>query len=185
MNYWQGDRIRLRGVEPEDAEHFIVWNQNSERGRMLDFLWPPISEASVREWVQELSKQKLDNDGFHWIIENEAGLPVGSIIAKTETHNCHARYGTFTYSVDIAPEHHRKGYASEAILLVLKYYFEELRFQKVITQVHSDNEPSLNLHKKLGFVHEGTQRRMLFSKGEYVDLVWFGMTVEEFEEKHG
>jgi len=176
MNYWQGKLIRLRNIEPTDAEHFIRWNLNSERARHLDFVWPPTSAASIHAWVTEQAKQKLENDTFHWIIETHDGEPVGSI----STHDCNSRYGTFSYGIDIAPEHQRQGFAREAIQLVLGYYFEELRYQKVTVPVHSNNEPSIRLHERLGFQREGTHRRMFYTQGQFVDVLWFGMTIEEF-----
>jgi len=179
MNFWQGKKIRLRGIEPSDAESFIRWNLNSERARHLDFVWPPTSKASVQTWVEDWSKRKLENDSFHWVIENFDGEAVGSI----STHDCNPRCGTFSYGIDIELEHQRKGYASEAIQLVLRYYFEELRYQKVTVPVHSDNEPSVKLHGKLGFKQEGAHRRMFYTQGRLVDVLWFGMTVEEFHDR--
>ncbi|MCI0578584.1 MAG: GNAT family N-acetyltransferase [Chloroflexi bacterium] len=104
MNYWQGKKVRLRGIEPADAGHFIRWNLDSERARYLDFVWPPISDAAVRAWAEEKSQQKLTGDAFHWVIESENGEPAGSI----STHDCNPRYGTFSYGVDVAPEHRAK-----------------------------------------------------------------------------
>jgi RimJ/RimL family protein N-acetyltransferase len=181
MNYWQGKNIRLRAVEPADAKHFIRWNRDSERGRHLDFLWPPQSDATVIEWAEKVSKQRLEDDRYHWIIEDSTGAPIGSI----STHDCNATNGAFSYGVDIEPEAQGKGFAGEAILLVLRYYFEELRYQKVTVPVHADNPASIRLHEKLGFTLEGTLRRMLFTHGNYVDVHWYGMTVEEFREKQG
>jgi RimJ/RimL family protein N-acetyltransferase len=178
MNFWQGDKIRIRGIEPSDVESFIRWNLNSERARHLDFVWPPTSNASVQAWVEDWSKRKLENDAFHWVIENHDGEAAGSISA----HNCNPRCGTFSYGIDIAPEHQRKGYASEAIQLVLRYYFEELRYQKVTVPVHNDNESSIKLHEKLRFQREGTHRRMFYTQGRFVDVLWFGLTAEEFHE---
>jgi hypothetical protein len=44
-NFWQGSKVRLRAIEPTDAEFFIRWNLDSERARHLDFVWPPVSES--------------------------------------------------------------------------------------------------------------------------------------------
>jgi RimJ/RimL family protein N-acetyltransferase len=74
----------------------------------------------------------------------------------------------------------RRGYAAEAITIVLRYYFEELRYQKAFVGVYSFNEASLGLFARLGFVQEGRQRRMVFTRGRYFDMVWLGMTAEEF-----
>ena len=182
MNFWQGKKVRLRAIEPADAESFIRWNLDSERAHHLDFVWPPTSEASVRAWAEVESKRKLEHDTFRWIIENQDGEPVGGI----DTHHCSPRDGTFSYGIDVAPEHQRQGYASEAIRIVLRYYFRELRYQKVTVPVHSDNPASIRLHESLGFQREGTLRRMFFTQGHFVDEIWFGMTMEEFQsaEEH-
>ncbi len=79
------------------------------------------------------------------------------------THSCDPRHGTFGYGLAIAREHWRKGYASEAICLVLAYYFRELRYQKVTAHVYAFNEASIRLHEKLGFQLEGRLRRMIFT----------------------
>ena len=176
MNFWQGQKIRLRGVEPEDADVFFRWNTDSEMGRNMEFLWPPVSRAQVRQQVAEQALQKLERDEFQWIIEDAAGTVVGSI----STHHCDARAGTFSYGVNVAAEHQRRGYASEAIRLVIKYYFEELRYQKVTVGVFSHNAASIALHERLGFTREGTLRRMGFTRGAHFDLRYYGLTREEW-----
>ncbi|MGH2508259.1 MAG: GNAT family N-acetyltransferase, partial [Ktedonobacteraceae bacterium] len=92
--------------------------------------------------------------------------------------------GSFCYGINTKQEHRGKGYASEAILLVLRYYFQEMRYQKVTVRVYSFNEPSIKLHEKLSFQQEGRIRRTVFTKGHYYDELLYGMTAEEFAEKH-
>ncbi len=178
-NYWQGERVCLRAVEASDAEAFHRWDLDSERGRHLDFLWPPTSLASTQAWVQEASQKKLDGGTYMWVITDRAGIAVGSI----DTHHCDARSGAFSYAIAIAAEERGKGYASEAIRMVLRYFFHELRYQKCTISVHSDNIPSIRLHEALGFQREGTLRRMIYTHGRYCDEIWFGMTREEFDER--
>ena len=73
--------------------------------------------------------------------------------------------------------------ASEAIRLVLRYYFDELGFQKCNVGVYSFNEASIRLHEKLGFTREGVQRRSIFTRGQYYDNILFGITAEEFHAR--
>lgn len=180
MNFWNGEKVRLRGIEPSDAEFFFQANFDSERARFLDFVWPPASLSSVQAWAERLSKQPFEKDVFFWVIEDRNGLPVGSI----STYNCHTRNGTFAYGVDVVTNQRRKGFASEAILLVLRYYFDELRYQKVTVPVHSNNTASILLHEQLGFQQEGVHRRMVYTQGQHFDEIWFGMTIEEFHTRH-
>ena len=181
MNYWQSDLVRLRGVEPEDGEIFWRWNQDSEMARDLDFVWPPVSVAQVRRWAASTAEKMLEGDSFNWVIENSEGMQVGFV----HTHSCHSRSGIFKYGVGVEARHRRKGYAASAILLVLRYYFQELRYQKVNVQMHSENGASRALHERLGFVHEGTIRRAVFTGGRYLDELCYGLTVEEWEQRYG
>lgn len=176
MNFWQTDTIRLRAIEPSDAEILHRWNMDSERASGLDFLWPPTSLASVEAFTAEESKRKMENDRCRWVIDKPDGTPVGAI----DTHSCDLRNGTFSYGVDIAAEHRGNGYAGQAIRLVLRYYFDELRYQKVTVLIHANNPASLRLHQKLGYQQEGCLRRMLFQHGEYIDVYYYGLTREEF-----
>ncbi|HEX8180129.1 MAG TPA: GNAT family protein [Pyrinomonadaceae bacterium] len=176
MNFWQGKKVRLRGIEPEDAEDFFRWNLDSEMGRNMEFLWPPVSRAQVKQQMAATALQKLEHDEFHWIIEAVDGATVGSI----STHHCDPHVGRFSYGVNIAAEHRRRGYATEAITIVLRYYFEELRYQKVTVGVFSHNNASAALHEKLGFTREGALRRMGFTRGAFLDLYYFGLTREEW-----
>ncbi len=181
MNFWQGEKIRLRAIEPSDWEIFFKWDIRSERSKYLDFLCPPASQESIKAWVLERSKKRLENDTFFWVIVNNEDQVAGSI----DTHHCNHCTGCFSYGIDIAPEHKRKGYATEAIRLVLRYYFEELRYQKVTVNVYANNPASITLHEKLGFKLEGTLRRMVFTEGCFYDDLWYGMTREEFEDTLG
>ena len=177
MNFWQGKLVRLRGVEPTDAETFALWNLDSEMARELDFVWPPVSFAFIRRDLEELSLKKLEADAFTWVIEDAEARAVGTI----STHHCDHRRGVFCYGLSVAREHRRRGYASEAVRLVLKYYFEELRYQKCLVGVHSNNPASVALHEKLGFVREGTLRRMVYTGGQFFDAYHYGMLKEEWE----
>jgi RimJ/RimL family protein N-acetyltransferase len=85
------------------------------------------------------------------------------------------------YGIAVLPQHQRKGYASEAIRLVLRYYFGERRYQKCTVEVFSFNEPSQRLHEALGFTLEGRLRRMIYTNGVFYDALLYGITREEFE----
>jgi len=175
-NFWQGPHIRLRAIEPGDVDAVVTWNLDSDMARNLDFVWPPQSRESVRQWAERTATHDPADEVFFFVIESGAGELVGQI----DTHHVNRRDGTFSYGVSVRAERRRRGYASEAILLVLRYFFDELRYQKVTVEVHADNPASLRLHERLGFQQEGRLRRMLYTNGQYVDVFMLGMTVEEF-----
>ncbi|MEM7375426.1 MAG: GNAT family N-acetyltransferase [Bacteroidota bacterium] len=181
-NYWKGDKVRLRALEPEDWEVFYTWNQESYTQRNLDRIWFPGSKEMVRDWARKKTLQKGEKDEFFFVIEeNRTGEIAGSI----NSHDCDKDNGTFGYGLGIIASHRQKGYASEAILLVLRYFFQELRYNKVTVGIYAHNEPSQKLHERLGFQEEGRLRSMIYQHGQYWDLVHMGMLGEEFEAKYG
>ncbi|MEN0004673.1 MAG: GNAT family protein [Bacteroidota bacterium] len=180
MNYWSGTNIRLRGIEPEDYEFFYHWNLDTETARNLAWLWFPTSKESVREWAKAESLKKGANDEYFFVIETVEGEPIGSINSNTVSR----LDGSFRYGVAIVEHARRKGYAKEAITLFLNYFFNELRYHKVNAAVYGFNEPSIVLHKRLGFVQEGRLREVKYTQGEHWDMLLFGMTRGEFNEMY-
>ena len=174
--FWQTDKVRLRAIEPSDADLFYQWNLDSNMARSLYWVPFPQSLESTRRWAQETSIRQPEEDRFFWVIENQRGEFVGSI----GTHDTDRRNGNFKYGVAIRGQYQRMGYASDAIRIVLRYYFEELRYIKAVADVYSFNEPSICLHEKLGFTLEGRHRKMIFTNGQHHDVLVFGMLAEEF-----
>lgn len=175
-NFWQGEKVKLRAVEPNDFRWSKDYDSEADRttsGR----IYPNLSCEKMKERHDNGIVHIPQDDSFEWTIEDNDGNVVGSI---NTFNSCDPRVGTFRYGIDIKREYRRKGYAKEAIIILLRYYFRELRYQKVTTYVYSFNEPSIKLHQGLGFMEEGRIRRTIFTNGSYHDEIVFGMTVEEF-----
>ncbi|HZG76507.1 MAG TPA: GNAT family protein [Paenibacillus sp.] len=180
-NIWTGDKVRLRPVSPADWKLFHENDQDSEGARLSDALYFPRSEDGTKAWAERASSAAAsEGDNVFLAIETIDGALVGSIA----TDRCDARNGTFKYGVAIFRNHWRNGYASEAIAILLRYYFEELRYRKANAYVYAFNEASRALHERLGFVREGILREMIFTKGKPYDEYVYGLTKEEFESRN-
>lgn len=177
-NMWQGQKIKLRAVEVDDAEDFFsIDDFDTDLQRLCDRIHFPVSRAQVRQHVEKMAQSSPANDEFTWIIESMQGKAVGNI----NVFQCEKRNGTFKYGVGIKKGYWGQGYATEAIMMVLTYYFRELRYQKVNVHIYAFNERSIRLHEKLGFKKEGVLRRMVYTQGQFHDEVHLGLTSEEFD----
>lgn len=179
-SFWQGQKVRLRAIEPADWETYFAWNADDEQARALDFLPFPQSQASVKHFAEQAALRGPEGDNFRFVIENAEQQVVGDIT----THDCNPRTGNFSWGVSIKSAQRHKGYALDALLIVLRYYFLELRYQKVTISIHSYNEASIRLHERLGFQQEGRIRRTIFTRGQYFDELIWGLTREEFLAQH-
>lgn len=92
------------------------------------------------------------------------------------------RVGVFTSGIFIKPEFQRKGYAKEALFMIMKFYFNQLRCQKFNASVYSYNEPSNKLCGNIGIVVEGRRRNTVFTDGKFYDEILYGLIKDEFSE---
>ena len=180
---WEGELVRLRGIEPGDWEAVMRFDQWSDDVRSGGGLSQPRSAEGYRQWAAERAARapQAGVDDFELAIES---LAEGCLVGTMGTHQCDRAAGTFGYGLGIGRPHQRRGYASEAIVLLLRYMFGERRYQKCNVAVLDYNAASLELHAKLGFVVEGRRRRAVFMGGRHRDEVLLGLTVEEFTAAH-
>ncbi|MEU9625146.1 MULTISPECIES: GNAT family protein [unclassified Streptomyces] len=178
-SFWTGKQVRLRGIEPEDWTAFMRFAVDEER--LGDLLQPPRSAESFRTWAKEQAVAKSDVDGFGLAIE---AVDTGEIVGAVGSHHADPRAGWFEYGITMGAEHRRKGFAAEAVVMLLRFMFAERRYHKCQARIFAHNEASLALHRRLGFVEEGRLRDHVFFAGRHHDLVMLGMLADEFAQLH-
>nr|WP_265338448.1 GNAT family protein [Haladaptatus pallidirubidus] len=74
-----------------------------------------------------------------------------------------------------------QGYGSDAATRMVQYTFEDRNLRRVSTQVGSFNKGSIGLLESLGFEHEGTLREAAWFRGEYHDMLWYGLLRQNWQ----
>jgi len=179
-NYWESKNIRIRAAEEADIQRFTDRRNSIDReGQWLeDSLEFPLSEEEARkdiiDYINELSK----DDKRFLIIETLAGDYAGYI----DVWYTRRRIGNFRYGIKLEPEHRRKGYGKEALIILLDYYFNELNYNKCSPTVYEYNTGSQAFHEEFGFIREGALRSEVYSRGKYHSMIYYGMLKEEFNK---
>lgn len=182
LNIFEGKLVRLRAGEPAEGDAFRYWDRvDTDSARTLyEIRFPlPAADDPPAASAAPAAPPPHTGDDFPFVIETLDGVLVGAI----HTQHCDPRNGTFSYGLAIFPPYQRKGYASDAVRLVLRFYFHERRYQKCSAEVYSYNPASIRLHERLGFTLEGRLRRMVYSGGAYHDTLMYGITAEEFAQQ--
>lgn len=175
-NFWRGERIQLRALEPDDVDILLAEELDSASEQAEDVVSVPQSRAQARAQLEALVTHDQSDERCFLAVVTHAGELAGLI----NTFDCDARTGCFKYALTIRRSFRRHGYAREAILILLRHYFGERRYQKCTVVIYDFNLPSIYLHQHLGFTFEGRLRRMVFTQGRYYDELYFGITAEEF-----
>lgn len=181
MSIWTGKKIRLRAPLCGDCVLFVdkSGNIDTDTAKLYDRIDLPKSPKDMGEFLENANKDSLKDD-FLFTIETIDGTPVGQITA----FDCDRRNGTFKYGLFIHPDCKGNGYAKEAAVILLDYYFNQLRYHKANIYIYKSNTASIAFHSKLGFEKEGISRECAFFDGEYCDVVYMGMIDREFKKKY-
>lgn len=176
--FWQGNFVRLRGVREEDAEQVYIARLDTPARQLLQLETElPTSPEQIRE---NLVKRANCQD-FNGVILFAFETLQSELAGVVSYHTRDLKNGTFSFGVFTYSPHRQRGYAEDAVRILLKYAFWEQRFQKCNSACIATNQASIRLHQKLGFLEEGRRRRNLFYNGEYHDELLFGLTREEFD----
>ncbi|MFK0194426.1 GNAT family N-acetyltransferase [Kitasatospora sp. NPDC090308] len=181
---WTGRRVRLRAVEPEGGP--LPARLSAQEERLGDALDPPRSAEGRTALAGEKAAADPTAGTHRLIIESlPDGGAAGTAVGTIAVHRADSRSGLFEYGTTVGAEHRRRGYATEAVRLVLRHRFEERRHHKATARVFARNAPSPALQRRLGLVEEGRLGRHFFVAGEHRDVVLFALFAEQFFARHG
>lgn len=165
----------LRPVRAEDREKIYRWRNSPGVSRYM-YTDHRITEEEHNQWFDAVLK---DQSRKYWIIvydKEEIGLVN---IAEIDEENKRCCYASYIVNEDIRG----RGIGALAEYYVLKYFFEELGFNKVCAEVFSFNKAGINVHKSIGFREEGLYRQHRIKSGQFVDVVALAMLRSEWNEK--
>lgn len=164
-----GNKISLRGLEPEDLDRLYIWENDAT-------LWPygstraPMTRHQLWQYIDN-----YDGDIFGqrqlkmMIVENETSRPAGILdIYEFDPRDGHAFVGIF-----VDEPYRRRKYAAEALALAADYCREVVGMHQIAARVCVDNSPSLALFKNAGFKSRACLRSWIKQGQGYRDVLIF------------
>jgi len=73
------------------------------------------------------------------------------------------------------PDFHGRGFMSEAMDVVLEYGFNKMKLHSIEAHVHPDNNASINLLQKKGFMKEAFFKENVFFNGKFSDTAVYSI----------
>jgi L-amino acid N-acyltransferase YncA len=159
------ERPALRPARVADARAIAAIYGHYVRTHTATFEIDPPDEAAMSARMLELLRADLP-----WWVAERGGEVVGYCYAGPY-HRRPAYRFTLEDSVYVAPEHVGRG-VGRALLARVLAACEDWGGREVIAVVgDSTNEPSIHLHRSLGFTHVGTLRQVGFKFERWLDTV--------------
>ena len=154
--------VRLRAMEPEDLDMLYKVENDQE-------LWNvgntnvPYSRYVLHDYIAHSSGDIYTDREVRLIIENGVGEAVGvADITNFDAKHCHAEVG-----IVIAREHRMKGYALKALGRITHYAAHVLHLHQLYAIIDADNEASVRLFRKAGFMDTAMMADWLYDGTKY------------------
>jgi [ribosomal protein S5]-alanine N-acetyltransferase len=171
-------RLRLRRLSRDDAPH--VLSACKTPGFTDGMTWEPMdTEEETHVFTDEALALWEKGEKYVWTIE---GKDDGVFIGRVEVKNAHELPGnTWALGYWIHPTQHNKGYATEAATEAVRFAFEELKADSIVSS-HADwNEASGKVLTKIGMRHTGFSEGRVMKDGKPVRAAEFWLDRRDWE----
>ena len=165
MQLLLGERIRLRALEPQDVATLYQW-ENDTAIWVASNTQVPFSKFVLEQYVAASHLDLHTNKQLRLMITTKEGLDVGAI-DLFDFDSQHQRAGI---GILVAEKMDRgKGYATEALNLLIQYCFTQLHLHQLYCNITIDNEASIQLFKKHNFAITGIKKDWIRVGDSFVD----------------
>jgi RimJ/RimL family protein N-acetyltransferase len=177
----EGPHINLRHIRKSDAvdhcRHFR--DRTTSRNTFVPY---PYTMADALTFIRFSQRARKQSKYFHFGIENkQTGRIIGGIaLMKVDRTHRKAELGFW-----IARPYRRRGLTQEAIHMILRFGFGELKLNRIYADVFTRNVASARLLEKCGFTREGTLRRTIKKDNRWIDKHIYAMLRGEYGKAHG
>lgn len=161
----KGKLVSLRALEPIDLEILYKWENDADNWNVSS-TQTPFSHFVLEQYIASAHLDIYSVKQLRLIISNEENIPVGCIdLFDFEPNHLRAGIGIL-----IAEKNDRKkGYASEALELLIEYCFSTLNLHQIFCNISIENEPSVLLFQKHGFLITGIKKQWIRDGEKFKD----------------
>lgn len=163
----ENQEIKLRALEPEDLDILYKWENDTTLWELGSTL-APFSRYVLASYIANSHQSIYIQRQVRFIVElKESKQAIGTIdLYEFDPHHMRAGVGIL-----IDRDFQGRGYAQQALKLLIDYTFSFLLLHQLFAYIPIDNAPSLALFKKKGFQTVGTLKEWNFSREGYKDVL--------------
>ena len=168
-----GKTLKLRALEMSDVDLLYTWENNTAIWNVSNTL-VPFSRESIEQFVT-YERDIYSDKQLRLVI---CLLKDEKAIGCVDLFDYDMRHRRAGVGILIADETERKkGLATEALDVLKEYATETLMLHQLYCNIPADNEKSMKLFEKAGFVQIGTKKDWIKTKEGWLDEHLFQLIV--------
>lgn len=175
------DRLALRPIVTGDVDDVLAYRSRPEVCRWVPF--EPQDRARIEELVAgPFARRALERPGealFFGVQHRDSGRVIGDLMLNwaSEEH----RGGEVGWIVN--PDHGGQGFATEAMVAVMRLAFDGLGLHRLIARIDAENTASIRLAERLGMRREAYLVENEWFKGRWADEVDYAILDREWAKR--
>ena len=170
-------RLLLRNFKADDASAIQELAGDVEIARNT-FVPHPYEAGMAKQFIEQ---SRVKTESGEWanfaIVLKDKDILIGSIGYK-DIDNKHSR-AEFGYW--IGKPYRGRGYATEAVEQLIHFGFNNIGLHRVYATPFGSNIASRRVLEKAGMKREGTLKDHIYHFEEFHDLVFYGLTIDDYE----
>ena len=177
MREIEGERIKLRKLKLSDAKNIYNNVNDKEVVRWLLRIPHPYTLEDAVKFIRSTHYRIRKKSGYAFGIELEGEI-IGVVdLFSIDWENRNAELGYW-----LGRKYWSRGLMTEAVRLILKFAFEDLKLHRVTATLFEENSASRRVLEKTGFKLEGKRRKSRLKFGEWHNELLYGILRSEYKE---
>ncbi|MEK6850344.1 MAG: GNAT family N-acetyltransferase [Nanoarchaeota archaeon] len=176
-------RLILRPLKESDANSIVQNIDNLEVSKWLLVVPYPYARKDALFWIRSKKRKKKSQIDCTFGIELKSEK---AIIGAMGLHKVDRYQGCAEVGYWLGKRHHRQGYGSEALKVLIDFSFNKLKLRRLEAGVFTGNPSSGKLLEKFGFKREGLKVKARRSKadGQIKDEIFYGLLKENYAKSN-
>lgn len=173
------ERILIRKLKLSDADDIYANIKGKVMARWTIALPHPYPQDGAVKYIRRTQRQWRAGKGYAFgIVSKETERVIGgaSLARVDHKHKC-GELGFW-----IARRHWSQGLTTEAVQLVLRFAFEQLKLHRIYASAFEANIASWRVLEKCGFKREGVMREAIWRYKKRHNFVNYGILKPEYQE---
>ncbi|MFT6717045.1 MAG: diamine N-acetyltransferase [Saprospiraceae bacterium] len=166
MEYYKGQNINLRPLETEDLNVLYDWENNPDIWTVSNTI-TPYSKHVLLRYIESAGTDIYSSKQLRLVIEKkDQNKAIGFIdLFDFDPYNSKVGIGILIAET----KERNKGFAAEALQLMLEYVSKHLGLKQAYCNVTIDNKNSMRLFEKAGFTKSGIKKDWVRVQDTWLD----------------
>lgn len=173
------DRLQLRPLALHDASRVEELAGDYEIAKTTLNVPHPYPEGSAGAWIESVHAAVAAGEALSFAMTLKGSDELIGVMGLT----INPKHKRAELAYWIGKPYWGQGYGTEAARKVIELGFQHFDLNRIFAAAFTANPGSWRIMEKIGMKHEGTHRKHVIKWGEPIDLTFYSILREEYEDQ--